>query len=895
MAASANNKIWEKALLEYQSKLSQIAVSLSTKVRQQSPSSANNSTPNATIEGIKRLTKLLAIFTTSIPEVSNVVWISVSLIHEVRTASLINIQRSIVNSETRALFLQAIEDISSSIPQFNDYEEVFPDMADVETAMIQFYCKVIDLFLAILDRIKGCSSWTHHIGLLPAPIAINRALKDIETQKEVVQKRVIAANAILQNKRHKEIHFLLSQMAIQARPTSQLPCRDIPYSANSHFHGRQEILDKIKAHLVVSRNERSSFAISGLGGVGKTQIALKYIYDHLEQFPALEPEDSQKDVDAVTTVLKTWLGETKDHWLIVCDNADDLSVLKPFWPPGNQGCIIITSRDPASARVASAGIHVPPFSPLEGETCFVSLLTSRAEAGFTDPHDPALIRRIVKELGYLPLAIVHVSSFIVEHDCTLEEFEDLYAASQQSNQGLWDLEVSTTNLFYEHSLATVWQVSITRLSTNCLKLLRILSYFDPDGVPEVLLWEGAKESDVLSFLRRGLPYFNALHELISRGLNQLFGDALEVLLGAWPVNNDNPFRMNALWPQCSLYLPRVLALETRCRDSPYIKPRVGVIRLFFYASWYLFERRMSELTFPLLQTARGICARNGDSDPFFAKLLTAYGCVCLECDQVPHAAEKFSQVVDCYRKRAEPNDWLLATALSDLGCARTDLGDYARSEQLFSEALRVANAIPGPAGKDWQVHVGHNLSRLLIMMGRPEEALRLQFLQGDEFAGGLIQEDSQRGALFLYGIGNTYLALAQKKGIEGAEERRMAFQYHTRTLKVRTQLCGDHYITGTSLHKVGVLLHEAGDHQSAGNVLQHAITIFDESFNADRELARSLFHFSLVKSDLGEAMEASRLLTEAWQYQERITGTKRNPDIEKDYSLFDKLVLYVHN
>ena len=157
--------------------------------------------------------------------------------------------------------------------------------------------------------------------------------------------------------------------------------------------------------------------------MGKTQIALKYIYDQLEQFPAvfwmqadthqklaqsyvnaakrlhLEPEESQKDVDAVTTVLKTWLSETKDHWLIVYDNADDLNVLKPFWPPGNQGCIIITSRDPASARVASAGINVPPFSPVEGESCFISLLTSRAEAGATDPHNPALVKSIVKELG----------------------------------------------------------------------------------------------------------------------------------------------------------------------------------------------------------------------------------------------------------------------------------------------------------------------------------------------------------------------------------------------------------------------------------------------------------------------------------------------------------------
>ncbi|XXG94201.1 hypothetical protein Hte_000454 [Hypoxylon texense] len=745
---------------------------------------------------------------------------------------------------------------------------------------------------------------------------------------------------------------------MQTKPTPQLPCRLIPYSANPNFHGRQEILDKINAHLLISRNVRSSFAISGLGGVGKTQIALKYIYDHLDQYPAifwmqadthqkfaqsyasaadrlrLESQDSQKDTNAVTAVLKSWLGETKDHWLIIYDNADDLSVLKPFWPPGNQGCIIITSRDPASVRMASAGTLVPPFSPMEGETCFISLLTTHADDGAPSPHDPKLVKTIVKQLGYLPLAIVHVSSFIVENNCTLEEFEELYTDSQQSNQHLWDLEVSTANLFYEHSIASVWKVSITRLRPNCLRLLRILSCFDPDGVPEILLWEGSKGNDALSDLRRGVTYFNAIHELISRGLvamgnigastdyttanarslsvhrlvqetifhqlggneqNEIFGHALDILLEAWPVNKDNPFRMNSLWPQCSLYIPHVLALEARSRDSPYIQPPSGVVRLFFYASWYLFERRMSELAFPLLQTARDICAQDGDTDPFFPKLLTAYGSVHLECDQVPLAAEKYSQVVDCYRRRPEPNDWLLATALSDLAVACTDMGAYERSEKLLEESLRIARSIPDPAGKDWQVHVGHNFSRLLCEMGRPEEALRLHFSHGDEFASGLIQENSQRGALFMYGIGNTYLELARQKGIEGAEEREIGYHYHTRALKVRSELCGEHYITGISLHKVGVLLHESGDYGAAEKALQHAISIFDEAFNAEREYARSLFHLSRVKSHLNAEIEASRLLTEAWQYQEKTTGIRRSTANEKDRNLFDKLVFYVHH
>lgn len=531
----------------------------------------------------------------------------------------------------------------------------------------------------------------------------------------------------------------------------------------------------------------------------------------------------------------------------------------------------------------------------------------------------------------------------------MEEFQDLYHSSHQSNQGLSDLETSSINLFYEYSLATVWKVSITRLSVNALKLLRIMSYFDPDGVPESLLWEGSKKSrkNELGFLRMGRPYFSAVQELISRGLltkgemgamsgysttqarslaihrlvqetvfhqlseeeqAEILDDALGLMLSAWPVNHDNPFRMNALWPACSLYLPHVLALEARCRDAPYLKPRTESIRLFFYASWYLYERRMSELAFPLLETARSISTQGGDIDPFFPKLLTAYGSVCLECDRLPESAKWFSKVVDIYRVRyAEeqkaPEDgkkkeynWLLATAMSDLGCACVGMRDYTRAEELFNEGIRVASGVTDEtARKDWIVHVSHNLSRLYIEMGRPEEALKLQFEYGDELAGGLINENSQRGALFLYGIGNAYLALGHKKGLGGAEDRATALKYHTRALKIRQQLCGEHYITGVSLHKVGALLHSAGDCKASESALQQAIDIFDEAFSADREKARSLFYLSVVKADLGEELEGARLLTEAWQYLAKITGKERKPEYEKDSGLFDRLVLYVQN
>ena len=246
-------------------------------------------------------------------------------------------------------------------------------------------------------------------------------MKEIQKQKKLVEAEVFAANVILQNQRHKEIHSLLSKMQLKTSREDTLPCRIIPYPDNPHFHGRLETLEWIESHLSTSKAGQSSIALYGMGGVGKTQLALKYIYDHFDYFTVilwmqadsraklsescvtaakqlnLEPKDSDKDADAITSILKNWLGATSEKWLVVYDNADNLDVLKPFWPDGNEGCILITSRDPGAARVAKAGTHVKPLSADDAEALFLSLI--QTEDSKLDRPDPELVQECVKLLG----------------------------------------------------------------------------------------------------------------------------------------------------------------------------------------------------------------------------------------------------------------------------------------------------------------------------------------------------------------------------------------------------------------------------------------------------------------------------------------------------------------
>jgi hypothetical protein len=169
-----------------------------------------------------------------------------------------------------------------------------------------------------------------------------------------------------------------------------------------------------------------SYALHGMGGVGKTQIALKYVYDHLEHFPAifwvtadsraklsqgyvdaakqlqLEPQDSQRDQETVVQSFKTWLCNTEASWMIVFDNADDLKLLKLFWPPTNRGTIIVTSRNPSCAQMVTASAQVPSMTEEEGISLFFSIFDA-SQMGFERDAEQENISKLGNLLGELLL------------------------------------------------------------------------------------------------------------------------------------------------------------------------------------------------------------------------------------------------------------------------------------------------------------------------------------------------------------------------------------------------------------------------------------------------------------------------------------------------------------
>jgi hypothetical protein len=149
------------------------------------------------------------------------------------------------------------------------------------------------------------------------------------------------------------------------QPTPRRVRFNVPAVAAS-FTGRERELDAINGALAVSDSATVTQAIGGLGGIGKTQLAARYVQLHADEYEIVAwirvEDDGVADLSQLATLgaptaqrspteraqqALDWLGETDRSWLLVFDNIDNPQQLERLRPPGGVGRVLVTSRDRA--------------------------------------------------------------------------------------------------------------------------------------------------------------------------------------------------------------------------------------------------------------------------------------------------------------------------------------------------------------------------------------------------------------------------------------------------------------------------------------------------------------------------------------------------------------------
>lgn len=232
----------------------------------------------------------------------------------------------------------------------------------------------------------------------------------------------------------------------------------------------------------------------------------------------LPPKDNKDDaVEAV----KKWLTD-KGRWLLVFDNADDLDkvTLRDWLPAVDHGHIIITSRDPSSTGLAS-GIEISEMMPEEA----TDLLIKRAHLPNHDFGSTEDAGKVVKELGYLALAIELAGAYMFLNQLSAVEYLQLYQRSQPQL-----LALTPSSLEYSQTVWTTWKISFNRLhcrNPRAAYLLQLFVWLDRGNIEKRYLCLGASAKDRFVGSGLGLEISPSESGLTGRDVD-LLSDNLEL-------------------------------------------------------------------------------------------------------------------------------------------------------------------------------------------------------------------------------------------------------------------------------------------------------------------------------------------------------------------------------
>lgn len=309
---------------------------------------------------------------------------------------------------------------------------------------------------------------------------------------------------------------------LEASLTALSPYWYVPLLRNPYFTGREELLALLHTRLSSEGAVAVTQALSGLGGIGKTQVALEYAYQHALEYSAVFwvaaetgesliasllaiaevlqlPERTNTDQSRVLKAVERWLSAHKG-WLLIFDNVEDFDLLRPYLPPARAGSLLLTTRQQATGTLALS----MELSPLTTEEALLFLLrrakvltpdsqiSEMAAFARTYPREYEAAEQLVREMTGLPLALDQAGAYIEETRCSFQMYCTLY----QQQASVFLAYQGDSNSFHPSSVSSTFSLAFQRIQQAhpaAADLLRLMAFLQPDNIPEEMILHSAAQ------------------------------------------------------------------------------------------------------------------------------------------------------------------------------------------------------------------------------------------------------------------------------------------------------------------------------------------------------------------------------------------------------------------
>ncbi|MFF0310931.1 FxSxx-COOH system tetratricopeptide repeat protein [Streptosporangium sp. NPDC004379] len=574
---------------------------------------------------------------------------------------------------------------------------------------------------------------------------------------------------------------------------------------NMNFTGREDLLSRLREGITMDVTAVLPHALHGIGGVGKTQLAVEYAYRYQGDYElvwwisadqpllvrsslaALAPHLKLPSAavtgieDASAAVLDALRrGEPYSRWLLIFDNADQPEDINEIIPRG-PGHVLITSRNHRWEGVVDT-LAVDVFDRAES----VEFLNRRVPKAISTVD----AGRLADELGDLPLALEQAGALQAETGMSVDEY--LRLLTEKTSQLLAESKPSE----YPLSMTAAWSLSVERLKEQlpeAVELLRCCAFFGAEPIPRdvfrplsgdaadvdeppaagalrrilgnpILLSRAIRELGRFALARIDSPsrtiqvhrLIQALirDELTAREQARYRGEVHLLLAAGAPLDPDD----TANWPRYADLLAHVTpALVPESRNPAVRRMALDLLRYLFVSGGYQSARAFAE---QFLQRWRA------DSGPDHPDVLAAQrhlGDVLRELGEYREAYDLNSRTLEQMTRVLGPDHPQTLVVTNIHAADLRARGDFAAALEVDEEARRRHEAVLGPV-HPWTLNMMNNLAVDHGLMSRYQRARELH-------------ED-------------TYLLQQQNVGVNGVSRTDVLSSWNGLSRVVR--LCGDY-------------------------------------------------------------------------------------------------------
>ncbi|KAH6617434.1 hypothetical protein F5144DRAFT_633667, partial [Chaetomium tenue] len=815
----------------------------------------NRKSIDVVLGGMSALSGLATVLAPTSPGIGAMIWES----------TRINITNSKSDTRLAVAVITHLKPISQNFQRFGRYLDLFPSCEHLRRAVEIFCHHVIDLLGYAVKSLQGPKY------ALPSQAYIEESLQkrvDLINQTSYqVEREAKAARFQADESWKQREHSLAPQ---QLKLPSIFSCFDIPM--NRKFCGREDIMEKLHKHLIGPENNPlpgGSVLIHGLGGMGKSSIAVKFVYDHSDVYNPLifwfPADNRQKAIATAARVCKelginlgdpanelakaafawrSWM-EQNDAWLVVYDNVEDEDLLRDFWPRNHKGTIIVTSRRPnITGTLVESGLDI---------------------------------------------------------DQTMRTFDEMLKLLTEKRELLmrWPLP---TDAVASLPLAMLWEADIASLPDAARSMLQVMAFLDPDNIQEEMLldekvlelhevlWLLPADRETYLHCLRSLSNYSLIrrdrsmlcvHRLVQdatifrmdqEDLRNALDAAVDLIWTVFPKQSQNGLLMSSVLHLAQNYLPHVEALGKRYHQlaASVNYKSLHLAELAYYCSWSMYERGMFGPSLKLARTGLDIAAAlSCETRSLKANLWTVIGGVQLEGVDLEESYRSLKFALDLRLDAVQAGLMdekhpQIANSYMRLGTAAVGIGRVQEALKLGEQSISQRLAIP-----DKQIQMlamsHHNVALAALHSGQLDkaDAFIKRSIELTSITSKSMTPDQKLAmdARNIYCQGNIFWARGMK------EEAR---EYHHRALEARVRTFGEvHPYVACAYWKLGRIWEE-DDWRKAETYYAESVKIYERLTMVGSHLGRVLLHLGRLRLKNG-VPEGQESITQAGGLYQDIT------------------------